>query len=61
MSTIFETITIDKRRLEEIRDDLRSALDAYENDDGSGDAGDAGERLYQSIYWAVKALENELN
>lgn len=61
MSTIFETITIDKRKLEEIRDSFRSALEEYENDDGSGDAGDAGERLYQSIYWAVENLEKELN
>jgi len=61
MSSIFETVTIDKRRLEEIRDNFRFAIDDYENDDGSGDAGDAGERLYQNLCWAFKDFEKELN
>lgn len=44
-----------------IYDQLCSALTEYENDDGSGDAGDAGELLYQRLCIIVNDFASKLN
>lgn len=52
---------MDKKDIMEIYDRLCMALAGYEDDDGSGDAGDAGERLYQTIVYIVEDFASKLN
>lgn len=52
--------TINSEDIRRIYDNLRNSLEEYETDDGSGDAGDAGERLHGNIVWVVNALAKVL-
>lgn len=50
-----------KNELQKFYDKLCAALTNYENDDGSGDAGDAGERLYLEVVWIVNSMAEKIN
>lgn len=44
-----------------VYDQLCAALTDYEDNDGSGDAGDAGENLYLQIVAIVNTMADKIN
>lgn len=57
LSDRIETLLVNLRN--DIVGKLQFAIDTYENDDGNGDAGDAGELLHQNVLWVMDYLKGE--
>lgn len=57
LSDRIETLLVNLR--DDIVSKLQFAIDTYENDDGNGDAGDAGELLHQNVLCVMDYLKGE--
>lgn len=52
---------MDSTEFKTVYDQLCAALTDYEDDDGAGDAGDAGENLYLRIVAIVNTMADKIN